>query len=50
MRKQVTLLFRHPFREWIKKTPHEVLIIGALVMIYLLHNVIILIQMILEIL
>ena len=50
MRKQITLLFLHPFREWIKKTPQEVLIIGSLVMIYVLHNVVVLTQMIVEIL
>jgi len=47
MRKQAALLFSYPVREWIKKTPQEVLIIGSLLMIYLLHSVIILADMLL---
>ncbi|MDF2454397.1 MAG: hypothetical protein K0R51_390 [Cytophagaceae bacterium] len=49
MRKQAELLFRHPLTQWIKKTPHEVLIIGALVMLYLIQNIFVLLQMLFEI-
>lgn len=48
MRKQAELLFRRPLGQWIKNTPREVFIIGSLVMMYLLHNVIVLTQMLLE--
>lgn len=48
MRKQAEQLFRHPLMQWIKKTPQEVLVIGSLVLFYLIHNVIVLVQMILE--
>lgn len=48
MRKQVTLLFRRPFIQWLKKTPQEVLIVGSLLMIYLLHSTVVLIQMLFE--
>jgi hypothetical protein len=48
MRKQAALLFRRPLLQWIKKTPQEVLIIGCILMIYLLHSSIVLMQMLFE--